>query len=443
MRSTGAAEPAPTIGDPGGALAAASSAPAGTRAGGSGAGPAVSVIPGVAEQVRSTPIPKTPPAARAEPSWGQVVATTVSLWLSRRMPRARADRGRRGGLGRPSWPLSRLSRRAARGLRLAALVLALAAVAVTALRFTGTSAATVRSSSPGHIHPASAAAVQAQAARAQAARAQAARAQAARVQAARVQAARAQAARAQAARVQAAAWIAGQVSSDEIIGCDPAMCAALQAHGVAAGRLRLVGPATTGLAGLPDAGLIVASPLVRSQFGSRLGDSAPVLLASFGSGASLIDVRAAFPGGAAAYDSAVKADAAARESAGAQLLRSQRIMVSPQGAAQLRAGEVDSRLLVMLAALASLQRLRVVAFGDASPGAQVPSADLPLREVTITSAGGRGGAAALAPVLAMVRAQRATYQPAFASIVDSAAGQPELMIEFAAPSPLGLLEGGN
>ena len=438
MRSTGAAEPAPTIGDPGGALAAASSAPAGTRAGGSGAGPAVSVIPGVAEQVRSTPIPKTPPAARAEPSWGQVVATTVSLWLSRRMPRARADRGRRGGLGRPSWPLSRLSRRAARGLRLAALVLALAAVAVTALRFTGTSAATVRSSSPGHIHPASAAAVQAQAARAQAARVQAAR-----VQAARVQAARAQAARAQAARVQAAAWIAGQVSSDEIIGCDPAMCAALQAHGVAAGRLRLVGPATTGLAGLPDAGLIVASPLVRSQFGSRLGDSAPVLLASFGSGASLIDVRTAFPGGAAAYDSAVKADAAARESAGAQLLRSQRIMVSPQGAAQLRAGEVDSRLLVMLAALASLQRLRVVAFGDASPGAQVPSADLPLREVTITSAGGRGGAAALAPVLAMVRAQRATYQPAFASIVDSAAGQPELMIEFAAPSPLGLLEGGN
>jgi hypothetical protein len=402
MRSTGAAEPAPTVGNP-----------------------------------------KTLPAARAEPSWGQVVATTVSLWLSRRMPRARADRGRRGGLGRPSWPLSRLSRRAARGLRLAALVLALAAVAVTALRFTGTSAATVRSSSPGHIHPASAAAVQAQAARAQAARVQAARVQAARVQAARAQAARAQAARAQAARVQAAAWIAGQVSSDEIIGCDPAMCAALQAHGVAAGRLRLVGPATTGLAGLPDAGLIVASPLVRSQFGSRLGDSAPVLLASFGSGASLIDVRAAFPGGAAAYDSAVKADAAARESAGAQLLRSQRIMVSPQGAAQLRAGEVDSRLLVMLAALASLQRLRVVAFGDASPGAQVPSADLPLREVTITSAGGRGGAAALAPVLAMVRAQRATYQPAFASIVDSAAGQPELMIEFAAPSPLGLLEGGN
>jgi hypothetical protein len=221
------------------------------------------------------------------------------------------------------------------------------------------------------------------------------------------------------------------------------MCAALQAHGVAESRLLPVGPTTTGLTGLSDADVIVASPSIRGRFGPQLGDSAPALLASFGSGASLIDVRAAFAGGAAAYDSAVKADAAARQSAGAQLLRSQRIMVSPQGAAQLRAGEVDSRLLVMLAALASLQRLRVVAFGDASPGAQVPPAGLPLREVTITSAGGPGGTAALAPVLAMVRAQRATYQPAFASIVDSAAGQPELLIEFAAPSPLGLLEGGN
>src|SRR6202050_3650511 len=250
MRSTGAAEPAPTTGNPGGALAAAaSSATAGMLARGAGAGPAISVIPGVAEQVRATPIPKTPPATRAEPSWGKVVATTVSLWLSRRMPRARADRRRRGGLRRPSW---HLSRRAARGLRLATLVLALAAVAVTVLRFTETSAATARSSSPGRIHPARAAAGQAQGARAHAAP---------------VQGRRAQPARAQAARAQAAAWIAGQVSSDEIIGCGPAMCAALQAHGVAAGRLRPVGPATTGLTGLPDAGGLLSPPLVPSPVG--------------------------------------------------------------------------------------------------------------------------------------------------------------------------------
>jgi hypothetical protein len=95
---------------------------------------------------------------------------------------------------------------------------------------------------------------------------------------------------------------------------------------------------------------------------------------------------------------------------------------------------VDTRLLVALAALASLQPLRVVAFGEASPRERVPLAEAPLREVTITSADGRG----LAAVLAMVRAQRAPFQPMHVTAV----GQAGLLIEFAAPSPIGLLTGG-
>jgi hypothetical protein len=343
--------------------------------------------------------------ASAEPSWGRVLATTASLWLSRRRPRPGLGRERR-----VPQPSRHLSRRAARGLRLAVLFLALAGVTVTALRLTGTSTRVARSSSAGRSHPD----------RARQAASDGAAA---------------------AVRAQAAVWIAGQVGSDETIACDPVMCTALQAQGVDAGRLVAVGPTTTSL---PDADVIVASPSVRRQFGDQVsGGYAPRLLASFGSGAGLIDVRAAFPGGVAAYNSALQADYAARKSAGEQLLRSRRIMVSLQGAAELKAGAVDTRLLVMLAALASLQPLRVVAFGDASPGVAVPAADLPLREVTVTSADGRGGAAGLAPVLAMVRAQRAPYQPAFATIVDSPAGQAELLIEFAAPSPLGLLTGGT
>ncbi len=347
--------------------------------------------------------------APAEPSWGQVVATTISLWLSRRM--RRPGPGRRAGFRWPSW---HLSRRAARGLRLGLLVLALTAVAVTVLRFTAASAPAARSSLSGRPHQA----------RASQARTHGASASATAV-----------------ALAQAAAWITGQVGSHEVIACDPAACAALRAHGVAAGRLRPVLPATTSLSA---ADVIVASASIRSRFGRRLSqDYAPALLASFGSGASRIDIRASFPGGMAAYSSALRADFAARQSAGSQLLDSRRIMVSPQGARQLKAGEVDTRLLVMLAALASLQPLRVVAFGGAPPGVQAPSANLTLRQVIITSADGRGGAAALAAVLAMVRAQRAPYRPALASIVDSAGGQAELLIEFAAPSPLGLLTGGN
>ena len=76
-------------------------------------------------------------------------------------------------------------------------------------------------------------------------------------------------------------------------------------------------------------------------------------------------------------------------------------------------------------ALASQYSFRVTGFGDASPGAPVL-----FREVSITGVG-RGVAAALA----MIRAQNPPYLPAHAAVV----GQTGLSVEFAAPSPLGLL----
>ena len=90
----------------------------------------------------------------------------------------------------------------------------------------------------------------------------------------------------------------------------------------------------------------------------------------------------------------------------------------------------------MLAMLASQHPWRVVAFGAASPG--VPLAQAPFREVTITGP----DAADLATSLAMVRAQRSPYQPAQAAVVRLPGGQTVLRIDFAAPSPLGLLTGG-
>ena len=309
----------------------------------------------------------------AEPSWGRVLATTVKLWAGRRHP-----------LPVRSW-------------RLGAFVLALVAVTVTALGFTGifsrTAAVAARPPVGARGTSGQDAAVQVQA--------------------------------------QAAAWIADQVSSNAIVACYPAMCAALQAHGAIAGRLLPLG---SGSAGPPSANVLAIS----SSTVSPLADEyAPGIIASFGAGSNRIEVRAVAPGGAAAYESALRADLAARRSAGSELLRNWRIKFTEQDAAQLRAGEVDSRLLATLAALASQYSFRVAAFGDASPGAQVP-----FREVTITGDGGPGGAAVLAGALAMVRAQQPPYLPAHATIVHPAGGlraPATLNIEFAAPGPLGLL----
>ena len=311
------------------------------------------------------------------PSWGRVLATTVSLWTERRVARLRHPR---------------------LALFLTICVVVAAATVVSVVQFTGTSPRVASPARPHQVRPAWA------------------------LGAAGV------------ARGQAATWVAGQVSSAEMVGCDPLMCAALRAHGVAASRLLPVTPGTAG-PGAAGAGVVVASASAAGQQG------APVLLASFGSGASLVEVRTAPPGGSAAYQRAVAADLAARKSAGTQLLHSQRIGVAGPAAAQLQAGQVDTRLLIMLAMLASQHPWRVTGFAGASPG--VPLAEAPFREVTITGP----DAADLAASLAMVRAQRAPYQPAQAVIVhlpggQTAQGQIALRIDFAAPGLLGLLTGG-
>ena len=221
------------------------------------------------------------------------------------------------------------------------------------------------------------------------------------------------------AQTAAAAWIASQLSSDAIIGCDPAMCTALQAQGVTAARLMPLEP------GSPDphgATVVVTSDAAAAQY-------APAVIASFGSGAAQVDVRATEPGGAAAYQTALRADQAARMSAGSQLLRNNRIHFTAQDAAQLRAGEVDARLLATLAALSSQYSFSVTAFGDASPGVAVL-----YREVTITARGQhltrRPGATEGAGAALPAGPGRRSYL---------AAGPAALSIEYAAPSPLGLL----
>ncbi|HTQ92687.1 MAG TPA: hypothetical protein VMK84_24655 [Streptosporangiaceae bacterium] len=313
-----------------------------------------------------------PRALPGAPSWGRVLATTVSLWTGRRVARLRHPR---------------------MALFLAICVVAAAAAVASVLQFTGTSPRTASPARPHQVRPAWALGA------------------------------------AGAVRTQAAAWVSGQVSSAETVGCDPLMCAALRAHGVAASRLLPMGPTASG------AGVLVASLSAGDQ------QVAPVLLASFGSGASVVEVRTAPPGGSAAYQRVVQADLAARQSAGTQLLHSRRIGVGAVAAGQLQAGEVDTRLLIMLAMLASQHPWQVVAFGGGSPG--VPLAQAPFRQVTITGP----DAGALAASLALVRAQRTPYQPAQAVIVrlpggQAAQGQLALRIDFAAPSPPGLLTGG-
>ena len=333
-------------------------------------------VPGQATVVRPV---------RAEPSWGRVLLTTVELWASRRLSRVRLRPGRPRTVRR--WRLQKL----------ALAVVAAAAITLAALElpaaFSRAAPQAVRSSVPRHPAPR------------------------------RVPSPPVPSPPVPAAQSEAAAWIASQVNSAAVIGCYPALCASLRARGVSANRLAALGSTRAD---------VIA--ILSSADQKPVDRYAPALIASFGSGGSRIEIRAVTPGGAASYQSALRADLNARKSAGSQLLRNNRIRFSVVDAGQLRAGEVDSRLLATLAALSSQFALQVMGFGDSSPGAP-----LLFREVTVASYGRGNGAARLAAALAMVKAQEGPYLPARSAIVRLGTGQPVLLIEFASPSPLGLL----
>jgi hypothetical protein len=244
------------------------------------------------------------------------------------------------------------------------------------------------------------------------------------------------ASQAAAVRGDAAAWVARQIGGHVIVACDPAMCSALEAHGIAAENLLVL---LTAAADPLGSDVVMATAAVRSQFGGRLTSVyAPGILASFGSGGLRIDVRPVALDGAAAYRAALASDLTARREAGAQLLQNPRISVSAAARSELTAGQVDARLLATLAALAAAEPVQVTAFGDSGPGA---SASMPLRAIELAMpARAAGRAAGWQSMLAFLRAQRPPYLPTQAAIVRGAGGSSVLSIEFAAPSPVGLLQ---
>jgi hypothetical protein len=232
-----------------------------------------------------------------------------------------------------------------------------------------------------------------------------------------------------AARQRASAWIDREVASNIVVGCDLEMCTELQRSGFPAARLLPLQPSAPDPLG---AQLVVATPVIRNQFGTRLASVyAPLVMASFGTGTERVDVRAVAPDGSAAFESTLVSARNARMSAGRQLLGNKHVSASAAARAALLAGQVDPRLLVTLSALAAQLPLRLVIFDDPSPGA---SPDVPLRGAEI----GTAASAGLTAMLTFLTAQRPPYQPAVARIAKSAGGQSVVTVRFDALGLMGL-----
>jgi hypothetical protein len=318
------------------------------------------------------------PGTSGDPSWATVAVTTLRLWRQRHIHRGRRPASRRQ---RVVLVLS------------AAVAMALGGLVTLAFTHQGEQAQKASSAQPADLAPSTPSALQTAAAN----------------------------------RSQAADWIGQQILPSVLIGCDPLMCQALEAANVSASRLSVVQPSAPDPLGVE---VIVATPALQSQFGPRLATVyAPLVLASFGSGAQRIDIRYLAPGGTAAFEASLASARSARIAAGQQLLRNKNVQASAQARTALLAGNVDPRLLITLGLLAHEMHVQLVIFDDPSPGV---SSAVPLRGAEI----GASGSAGLSAMLAFLT-QQTTYQPSHFSQIRIASGQVVTM-QYDAPGPLGM-----
>jgi len=243
-------------------------------------------------------------------------------------------------------------------------------------------------------------------------------------------------ARAAASRAAAARWVSREITRSAIIGCDKVMCGALANVGVPSADLL---PMTPGSQDPLGADVLVATPALQSQFGSRLStEYAPAVLASFGTGDTRVQVRVIASYGASAYQLALNRDLAARELLGTQLVGNSQIALPVSARTELAAGQVDPRLLITLPTLAHKHPIRIMAFYDRAPGA---SSGVPLSGVRLAGWNPKAGLSAPAYtrwLVSFLRGQRSVWRAAHVAVTRRS-GRAIVSVRFARPNPIGLL----
>jgi hypothetical protein len=234
----------------------------------------------------------------------------------------------------------------------------------------------------------------------------------------------------------AATWVARQVSHNDYVACDKAMCDALTARGFPGRKLKLIRPNSP----YPLlAQIMVETPLVAHQFGSNFATKwAPAILTRVGSGAAAIFIRIVSAKGAASYNSALSKDVQQRKASAQHLLGNAHVKAAAAAKNDLAQGRVDARLIVVLTALAAVHPIEILGFGDTFAGA---SRGIPLRVADLAPNDAasrmkwRDYVGFLRKVLA---AQPTTYRPQSVKLIPGGVGKLVFQIEFSAPSPLGI-----
>jgi hypothetical protein len=233
----------------------------------------------------------------------------------------------------------------------------------------------------------------------------------------------------------AVTWISQQLAPGTIVGCDAQTCAALTAAGMPASQQVLLGSASQSLSG---ASIVIVTPALRSLFDTNpdLGNYvAPTIMASFGE----VTIQMIDPDGAAAYETELSDDVQARIQAGEALMNSGFISASATATSELEAGDVDSRLLLLLQALSLQEPIDILTFADSGPGA---SQGVPYRGVQLAEFDPNAGVSRsdYLQVFQQVLTAQSSFPPyQKAEPVTLSTGETVVQIQYALPLEFGLI----
>ncbi len=149
-------------------------------------------------------------------------------------------------------------------------------------------------------------------------------------------------------------------------------------------------------------------------------------------------MRVIAPHGLVAYQMALNDDVIARKAAGSHLLSNAHLYAPTRARAQLVAGQVDSRLLIILSILARKLPVHIAAFSDRGPRA---SKGVPLCSVELSLPNllaGITGRTYHSRLLEVLHGQRPPYGAA-SIITTRDDGTLVVAVRFTKPSPIGLL----
>jgi hypothetical protein len=237
-------------------------------------------------------------------------------------------------------------------------------------------------------------------------------------------------------------WIAANIGADDHLVLDAAVGDDLLGRGISSERLVPIGatgPTPDALTSWRQYDYLVSSPAIRARMGElpsvqdAVASSVPV--AAFGEDDERVEIRRILPGGMGSVEQRQSAAQDLRLRAGAALALNPNLSASTDAVDELDAGQVDERLLNVIATLVIQHHLQIGAFPvvDGEDGIGAPRRIVEIDAIDFEPVS--AGTPAVASLEAFLDSQLTSYRPVDVAIDTHPSGSASLRITYAVADP--------